>query len=131
MGGPTVVGTTRAGQLIVWGRESNTSTTAILNGYTAIAPDTGDRLWSKDLVALCTPSEGEVLYAIDGDMRLLALKPADGDTLWSKPTSLPPTNSAILGWQGSLELRQGTLFCYPATGAAGATGGLLAAFDPK
>lgn len=131
MGGPTVVGTTRADQLIVCGSESNTSTTAVLNGYTAIASDTGDRLWSKDLVALCTPSEGEVLYAIDGDMRLLALKPADGDTLWSKPTGLPPTNSAILGWQGSLELRQGTLFCYPATGAAGATGGLLAAFDPK
>ncbi|MGY0063962.1 outer membrane protein assembly factor BamB family protein [Streptomyces sp. LZ34] len=131
MGGPTVVGATRAGHLIVWGRASNTSTTAILNGYTAIASDTGDRLWSKDLVTLYPPSEGEVLYAIDGDMRLLALKPADGDTLWSKPTGLPPTNSAILGWQGSLELRQGALFCYPATGAAGATGGLLAAFDPK
>ncbi|MEU5640920.1 protein kinase domain-containing protein [Streptomyces milbemycinicus] len=131
MGGPTVVGATRAGHLIVWGRESATSTTAVLSGYTAIAPDTGDRLWSKDLVALHPPSEGEVLYAIDGDMRLLALKPADGDTLWSKRTALPPTNSAFLGWQGSLRLLQGTLFCYPSTGAAGATGGLLTAFDPK
>ncbi|MBL1119842.1 serine/threonine-protein kinase [Streptomyces sp. 110] len=131
MGGPMVVGTTRAGHLIVWGRASKSSTTAILNGYTVIASDTGDRLWSKDLVALYPPSESEVLYAIDGDMRLLALKPADGETLWSEPTSLPPTNNVILGWQGSLNLLQGTLFCYPGAGAVGATGGLLTAFDPK
>ncbi|MDJ0345398.1 PQQ-binding-like beta-propeller repeat protein [Streptomyces sp. H10-C2] len=61
---------------------------------------------------------------------LLALKPTDGATLWSRPTSLPPTNSQIIGYEGSLTLRQGTLYCYPGTGASGAVSGLLAAFDP-
>lgn len=129
-GGLTAVGTTPAGGLILWGSTSNTSTTASLNGYTAVAPTTGDRLWSKDLVALYPPSEGKVLYAVDGDMKLLALDPADGRTLWSKPTELPPTNSQILMYEGSLALHDGTLFCYPGTGASGSTSGLLAAFDP-
>ncbi|MFJ9034728.1 PQQ-binding-like beta-propeller repeat protein [Streptomyces sp. NPDC102274] len=130
LGGLAVVGTSSAGGLIVWGSASKTSTTATLNGYTVLAPDTGDRLWSKDLVALYPPSEGKVCYAIDGDMNLLALRPADGEALWSKPTRLPPTNSQVVFYEGSLSLDQGTLFCYPGTGAAGATSGLLAAFDP-
>ncbi|MFE0380681.1 PQQ-binding-like beta-propeller repeat protein [Streptomyces inhibens] len=131
LGGIAVAGATRNGQPVLWGSAANTSTTASLIGYTLVAPDTGDRLWSKDLVALYPPSEGKVLYAIDGDMNLLALKPSDGDTLWRKPTSLPPTNSQILHYAGSLSLNQGTLFCYPDTGAAGATSGLLTAFDPS
>ncbi|AJT61905.1 hypothetical protein T261_0214 [Streptomyces lydicus] len=130
MGATSAVGTTGAGRLIVWGRAAKTSTTATLNGYTALAPDTGARLWSKDLVTLYPLSKGKVLYAIDGDMNLLALKAADGDTLWSKPTALPPTNSQFLMYEGSLTLHNNTLFCYPGTGANGATSGLLAAFDP-
>ncbi|MEN8651464.1 PQQ-binding-like beta-propeller repeat protein [Streptomyces sp. 21So2-11] len=130
-GGTSVVGPTRDGQLVLWGSESKTPTTASLNGYSVVAPDTGERLWSKDFVALYPPAEGKALYAIDGDMNLLALKPDDGGTLWSRPTRLPPTNSQILMWEGSLRLQEGTLFCYPGTGASGSTSGLLAAFDPK
>ncbi|MGP8304127.1 outer membrane protein assembly factor BamB family protein [Streptomyces inhibens] len=131
LGGIAVVGTTRDGHPVLWGGAANTSTTASLIGYTLVDPDTGDRLWSKDLVALYPPSEGKVLYAVDGDMNLLALKPSDGDTLWRTPTGLPPTNSQILHYAGSLSLNQGILFCYPDTGAAGATSGLLTAFDPS
>ncbi|MFG2289698.1 PQQ-binding-like beta-propeller repeat protein [Streptomyces sp. NPDC048595] len=130
LGGIAAAGTTPAGGLIVWGRAAKTSTTATLNGYTVIAPDSGDRLWAKDLVALYAPSKGREIFALDGDMRLLALDPADGATLRSTSTDLPPTNSQILFYQGSLNLLQGTLFCYPDTGASGATGGLLTAFDP-
>ncbi|WP_438483728.1 outer membrane protein assembly factor BamB family protein [Streptomyces sp. S186] len=130
-GGLAAVGTTRADQLIVWGRAATTSTTATLNGYTALAPDTGARLWSRDLVALYPPPpKAKVLYALDGGMNLLALNPADGRTLWRKTTQLPPTNSQFLMYEGSLRLYDDVLFCYPGTGANGATSGLLAAFDP-
>ncbi|NEA58536.1 serine/threonine-protein kinase [Streptomyces sp. SID13666] len=129
--GIAVTGTTRAGGLVLWGSTSQTSTTASLRGYTTVAPDTGARLWAKDLVALYPPSEGDVLYALDGAMNLLALKAADGATLWSRATSLPPTNSQILAYDGSLELHRGTLYCYPGTDASGAVSGLLAAFDPS
>ncbi|ARF53113.1 protein kinase domain-containing protein [Streptomyces gilvosporeus] len=129
MGALTVVGTTEAGRLIVWGSVAKTSTTAMLNGYTALAPDTGTRLWSKDLVTLYPPAKGKVLYGVDGGMNLVALKAEDGGTLWSKPTALPPTNSQFLMYEGSLSLHDSTLFCYPGTGANGATSGLLAAFD--
>ncbi|MGV4926781.1 serine/threonine-protein kinase (plasmid) [Streptomyces sp. BHT-5-2] len=129
-GGLAAVGTTRADQLIVWGRAATTSTTATLNGYTALAPDTGARLWSRDLVALYPPSVGKVLYALDGGMNLLVLNPADGRTLRHQPTRLPPTNSQFLMYEGSLRLHDDILFCYPGTGANGATSGLLAAFAP-
>ncbi|MGW2231528.1 outer membrane protein assembly factor BamB family protein, partial [Streptomyces formicae] len=36
----------------------------------------------------------------------------------------------ILGFEGSLSLLDGTLFCYPSTGCNGSTRGLLVAFDP-
>ncbi|QRX90469.1 protein kinase domain-containing protein [Streptomyces noursei] len=129
-GGLTAVGTTPTGRLIVWGGAGKTSTTATLNGYTALAPDTGTPLWSKDLVALYPPAKGKVLYAIDGDMNLLGLDPADGSTLWHRSTQLPPTNSQFMMYEGSLRLHDDILFCYPGTGASGATSGLLAAFDP-
>ncbi|TJZ43583.1 hypothetical protein FCH28_32865 [Streptomyces piniterrae] len=130
MGALSVVGTTPAGQPVLWGDESQTSTSAMLNGYTVVDPDSGDRVWSKDLVALHPPAKGTVVYGVDGEMNLLALKAADGETLWRKPTRLPPTNSQFLMYEGSLNLDGGILFCYPGTGASGATSGLLAAFDP-
>lgn len=131
MGASTVAGTTRAGGPILRSSPSKTSTSAMLNAYTAVTPDTGDRLWSKDLVTLHAPPRSEVLYALDGAMRLLGLDAADGRTLWSEPTALPSTNSQYLGYWHSFRLNGGTLFCYPGTGSNGATSGLLAAFDPK
>ncbi|MEU6019237.1 PQQ-binding-like beta-propeller repeat protein [Streptomyces sp. NPDC047515] len=63
-------------------------------------------------------------------MNLLALDHADGDTLRSKPSGLPQTNSQVLMYEGSFRLSDGTLFCFPGTDANGSTSGLLAAFDP-
>ncbi|MFD8589073.1 PQQ-binding-like beta-propeller repeat protein [Streptomyces sp. NPDC059637] len=126
-----VVGATRAGGLIAWTRPSKTDPAASLNGYTALDPESGGRAWARDLVTVHPPDKGDVLYGIDGRMKLLALDPDDGRTLWSEPTKLPPTNSEFLGFEGSLNLLGGTLFCYPSTGAAGSTRGLLAAFDPE
>ncbi|WP_052682076.1 protein kinase domain-containing protein [Saccharothrix sp. ST-888] len=129
-GGLSVTGTTRDGRLVLWGTSSATSQTATLSGYTVVAPDTGQRQWSKDLIDLHPSTGTDLLYGIDGSMNLLALKPADGSTLWSRPTGLPPTNSQILGWYDSLSLKQDILFCYPGTDFNGSTGGLLTAFDP-
>ncbi|WP_329625528.1 serine/threonine-protein kinase [Streptomyces sp. NBC_01255] len=125
-----VVGTSPAGTLIVWGSPAKTDPAATTKGYASLAPESGERVWAKDLVALYPPDTGKVLYGIDGAMNLLALDPASGRTLRSTPTKLPPTNSEILGFDGSLNLVEGTLFCYPNTGANGSTRGLLVAFDP-
>ncbi|MFF0206180.1 PQQ-binding-like beta-propeller repeat protein [Streptomyces sp. NPDC005017] len=129
--GLAVVGTTRAGTLIAWGSPSRTNPAAMLRGYTALDPESGGRVWDKDLVTLYSPDRSKVLYGIDADMNLLALDPGDGRTLWSEPTKLPPTNSEILISDRSFSLVEGTLFCYPGTGANGSTRGLLTAFDPE
>ncbi|WP_405614257.1 protein kinase domain-containing protein [Streptomyces sp. NBC_01508] len=125
-----VEGATPAGALLVWGGASKTYPAATLGGYTALDPDTGRRVWAKDLVTLYPPVKSKVLYGIDAGMKLLALDPDNGETLWSAPTELPPTNSETLGFPGSLSLNGGTLFCYPSTNFNGSTRGLLAAFDP-
>lgn len=125
-----VLGATPAGALLAWGGASKTNPAATLNGYMALDPDTGKRVWAKDLVTLYPPDKSKVLYGIDADMKLLALDPDDGETLWSKPTELPPTNSEILGFTGSMSLIEGTLFCYPSTNFNGSTRGVLVAFDP-
>ncbi|MEU3739847.1 PQQ-binding-like beta-propeller repeat protein [Streptomyces sp. NPDC032198] len=133
-----IIGATPAGALLAWGDASKVNPAAMLRGYSALDRKSGERVWTKDLVTLYPPerlSEGpqdkdKVLYGIDAEMKLLALDPDDGRTLWSKPTKLPPTNSEVLGWAGSLSLLGGTLFCYPSTGFNGSTRGLLAAFDP-
>ncbi|WSV44323.1 serine/threonine-protein kinase [Streptomyces sp. NBC_01077] len=130
-GALAVIGTTRAGALIAWGSSSKTDPAATTIGYAALAADSGERVWAKDLVTLYPPADGKVLYAIDARMNLLALDPEDGSTLRSAPTKLPPTNSEVLLWSGSLSLLEGTLFCYPGTGANGSTRGLLVAFDPE
>ncbi|MFI0986412.1 serine/threonine-protein kinase [Streptomyces exfoliatus] len=127
----SVVGGTRDGAVIAWGSSSKTDPAASTSGYAALAADSGEALWAKDLVMLYPPDDGKVLYAVDGGMNLLALDPVDGRTLWSAPTKLPPTNSEILLWGHSLSLLEGTLFCYPGTGANGSTRGLLVAFDPE
>ncbi|MDV5149086.1 PQQ-binding-like beta-propeller repeat protein [Streptomyces sp. SBC-4] len=127
----SIDGRTKAGAVIAWGSASKTDPAASTRGYAALDPDTGQRVWAKDLVTLYPPDDGKVLYGIDGRMNLLALGPEDGRTLWSAPTKLPPTNSEILMWSGSLSLLEGTLFCYPGTGANGSIRGLLAAFDPE
>lgn len=124
------LGTTPAGAPLVWGDASKTTPGAMLRGYSALDRDTGERVWAKDLVTVHPPEKSKVLYAIDAKMKLLALDPDDGGTRWSEPTELPPTNAEILGWEGSLSLLEGTLFCYPSTGFSGSTRGLLAAFDP-
>ncbi|MEV0258025.1 PQQ-binding-like beta-propeller repeat protein [Streptomyces sp. NPDC050732] len=124
------LGTTPAGAPLVWGGASKTTPGALLKGYSVLDRDTGERVWAKDLVALHPPEKGKVLYGIDAGMKLLALDPEDGRTRWSEPTELPPTNAEILGWDSSLRLLEGTLFCYPSTGFSGSTRGLLAAFDP-
>ncbi|MGW6023381.1 serine/threonine-protein kinase [Streptomyces sp. NPDC055099] len=125
-----IIGATPAGSLLAWGGASKINPAAMLRGYSALDRETGERVWSKDLVTLYPPDKSKVLYGIDADMRLLALDPDDGRTLWSKSTELPPTNSEILGFSGSLSLLGGTLFCYPSTGFSGSTRGLLTAFDP-
>ncbi|MEU3690424.1 protein kinase domain-containing protein [Streptomyces narbonensis] len=127
----SVDGRTRAGAVIAWGSPSKTDPAASTRGYAALDPDSGKLVWAKDLVALYAPDDGKVLYGIDGGMNLLALDPEDGSTLRSAPTKLPPTNSEILLWSGSLSLLEGTLFCYPGTGANGSTRGSLTAFDPE
>ncbi|MFF1379485.1 PQQ-binding-like beta-propeller repeat protein [Streptomyces sp. NPDC058308] len=124
------IGATPAGALLIWGDPSKTDPAAMLRGYTALDRRTGERVWTKDLVTLGTPERSKVLYGIDAGMKLLALDPDDGRTRWSRPTELPPTNSEILGFSGSLSLLEGTLFCYPSTGFSGSRRGLLAAFDP-
>ncbi|MEV6756891.1 PQQ-binding-like beta-propeller repeat protein [Streptomyces sp. NPDC051214] len=125
-----IIGATPAGALLAWGGASKINPAAMLRGYTALDRTTGERVWTKDLVTLYPPDKSKVLYGIDADMKLLALDPDDGRTLWSKATELPPTNSEILGFSGSLSLLGGTLFCYPSTGFSGSTRGLLTAFDP-
>ncbi|MFK4066181.1 PQQ-binding-like beta-propeller repeat protein [Streptomyces sp. NPDC029674] len=124
------LGATPAGALLVWGDASKTTPGAMLRGYSALDPDTGERVWGKDLVTLYPPEKSKVLYGIDARMKLLAVDPDDGRTRWSEPTGLPPTNAEILGWSGSLSLLEGTLFCYPSTGFSGSKRGLLTAFDP-
>ncbi|MEV0521970.1 PQQ-binding-like beta-propeller repeat protein [Streptomyces sp. NPDC050439] len=125
-----IIGATPAGALLAWGGASKVNPAAMLRGYSALDRKTGERVWTRDLVTLYPPDKSKVLYGIDADMKLLALDPDDGRTLWSKSTELPPTNSEILGFSGSLSLLGGTLFCYPSTGFSGSTRGLLAAFDP-
>ncbi|ATL32616.1 PQQ-binding-like beta-propeller repeat protein [Streptomyces formicae] len=137
-----VIGATPAGALLTWGSASKTDPAAMLKGYSALDRKTGERVWTKDLVTLYPPDKstvskagkagkaGKVLYGIDARMKLLALDPESGRTLWSRPTRLPPTNSEILGFDRSLSLLDGTLFCYPSTGFNGSTRGLLVAFDP-
>ncbi|MEV6246694.1 PQQ-binding-like beta-propeller repeat protein [Streptomyces sp. NPDC051742] len=127
----SVIGSTREGAVIAWGSSSTTDPAASTSGYAVLAAESGERVWAKDLVMLYPPDDGKVLYAVDGRMNLLALDPVDGGTLWSAPTKLPPTNSEILLWGHSLSLLEGTLFCYPGTGANGSTRGLLVAFDPE
>ncbi|WP_406863765.1 PQQ-binding-like beta-propeller repeat protein [Streptomyces sp. HUAS MG47] len=127
----SVDGATKDGGLVVWGSASQTTGTADLNGYSVLDPDTGVRRWSKDLVVLYAPPSGEVLFGLDGTMRLVALDPSDGTERRGRPTSLPPTNSRLLMWNRALTLDGDTLFAYPGTGANGSTGGLLAAFDPE
>ncbi|MFD6432597.1 PQQ-binding-like beta-propeller repeat protein [Streptomyces venezuelae] len=125
------IGATPAGALLVWGGPSKTDPAAMLRGYFALDRRTGGRVWAKDLVTLYPPEkQSKVLYGIDADMKLLALDPDDGRTRWSRTTELPPTNSEILGFAGSLSLLEGTLFCYPSTGFNGSRRGLLVAFDP-
>ncbi|MFG2650818.1 PQQ-binding-like beta-propeller repeat protein [Streptomyces sp. NPDC048436] len=127
------IGATPAGALLTWGDVSKTNPAAMLKGYSALDRKTGERVWTKDLVTLYPPEKGKaskVLYGIDARMKLHALDPESGRTRWSEPTQLPPTNSEILGYEGSLSLLDGTLFCYPSTGFNGSTRGLLAAFDP-
>ncbi|MGV9879050.1 protein kinase domain-containing protein [Streptomyces sp. NPDC003006] len=126
-----VLGVTPAGAPLAWGGASKTKPGAMLRGYSALDRDTGKRVWAKDLVTLYPPDKGKVLYGIDADMKLLALDPDNGETLWSEATELPPTNSEILGYAGCMSLLDGTLFCYPGTGFSGSTRGLLAAFDPE
>ncbi|MFH8519962.1 PQQ-binding-like beta-propeller repeat protein [Streptomyces gelaticus] len=125
-----IIGVTPAGALLAWGGASKINPAAMLKGYCALDRETGERVWTKDLVTLYPPEKSKVLYGIDADMKLIALDPDDGRSLWNKPTELPPTNSEILGFTGSLSLLEGTLFCYPSTGFNGSTRGLLAAFDP-
>ncbi|MFG2333357.1 PQQ-binding-like beta-propeller repeat protein [Streptomyces sp. NPDC048604] len=127
----SVDGAAKDGGLVVWGSSAHTSGTAMLSGYHVLDPKTGARRWSEDLVMLYAPPSGEALYGLDGSMNLVARGPSDGAKLWSRPTSLPPTNSQTLLWKRALQLDGDTLFCYPGTGANGSTGGLLAAFDPK
>ncbi|WP_125513190.1 PQQ-binding-like beta-propeller repeat protein [Streptomyces sp. WAC 01529] len=145
--GSMVLGVTPAGALLAWGSASKTNPAAMLSGFSALDRETGDRIWAKDLVTLYAPdgSRGEpkskakptgkvrskVLYAIDADMKLLAIDPDNGKTRWSEPTRLPPTNSEILGFTGALSLLGDTLFCYPSTNFGGSTRGLLTAFDPE
>ncbi|WP_158708960.1 protein kinase domain-containing protein [Streptomyces sp. NRRL S-920] len=126
-----IIGATPAGAMLAWSGASKDRPGAMLRGYSALDRKTGERLWSKDLVTLDPPGKGKVLYGLDAEMKLLAVDPDDGRTLWSEPTELPPTNSEILGWTRSLSLLEGTLFCYPNTNFGGSTRGLLAAFDPK
>ncbi|MEU7648869.1 serine/threonine-protein kinase [Streptomyces huasconensis] len=127
----TVIGATPAGAPLAWGDASKERPGAMLRGYSALDRDTGKRVWTRDLVTLYPPDKGKVLYGIAADMKLLALDPDDGGTLWSEPTDLPPTNSEILGFSGSMSLLDDVLFCYPSTGFQGSTRGLLAAFDPE
>ncbi|MGA4849317.1 protein kinase domain-containing protein [Streptomyces sp. G5(2025)] len=145
-----IIGATPAGALLAWGGTSKEIPGAMLRGYSALDRETGKRVWTRDLVTLdptdkdmgAGKDKGEgkgtgtgtgkskVLYGIAADMKLLALDPDDGRTLWSEPTELPPTNSEILGWSGSMSLLGDVLFCYPSTAFQGSTRGLLAAFDP-
>ncbi|MFD4632098.1 PQQ-binding-like beta-propeller repeat protein [Streptomyces sp. NPDC058284] len=124
------IGATPAGAPLTSGSPSKVNPGAMLSGYSALDRRTGDRVWTKDLVALYPPEKSKLLYGIDADMKLLALDPEDGRTRWSRPTGLPRTNSEILGYTRSLSLLEGTLFCYPSTGFNGSTRGLLTAFDP-
>ncbi|MEV8315146.1 PQQ-binding-like beta-propeller repeat protein [Streptomyces sp. NPDC059900] len=126
-----VIGVTPAGAPLAWGEASEVNPAAMLRGYSALDRKTGERAWTKDLVTLYPPGKSKVLYGIDADMKLLALDPDDGRTLWSKSTELPPTNSEVLGYAGSLGLLGGILFCYPSTGFSGSARGVLAAFDPE
>ncbi|MEU1146627.1 PQQ-binding-like beta-propeller repeat protein [Streptomyces sp. NPDC005863] len=129
----SVIGVTPAGAPLLWGSASKVTPGAMLMGCAALDRKTGERLWAKDLVTLQPPEKGtksKVLHGIDADMKVLALDPEAGRTLWSRPTRLPPTNSEIIGYSRSLSLLDGTLFCYPSTGFNGSTRGLLAAFDP-
>jgi outer membrane protein assembly factor BamB len=132
MGVGATVGATEEGHVIVWGEAAQTSTFALLARHFLLDKDTGDVVWSTDLVCLSAPARNGLCYGLDGDMRLLALNPGNGRVRWSRATQLQPTfSSYLLYTSSSLTLVGDTLFCYPSTGTAGATSGVLAAFDAE
>jgi len=77
--------------------------------------NSGKVLWEKGLLDLNAPATGSVFYAVDADLNLLALKASTGEQIWSKQTSTSLAGSDKPDVQGSLQLKQGTLYCYPAT----------------
>lgn len=132
----TADGATPGGDVITWGDTKNGFPSPPVLGYSVLDKDTGRAVWSRDLTCVyapATPESRNVCYALDPDMNLLALDPADGTTRWSRPTRLPAANDTnyLMFTSSTLSLVGDTLFCYPSTGANGATSGLLAAFDPE
>lgn len=117
-----------AGQLIIYSVDTSNFNGA--STYTVLGLGTGSVRWARSLMALHAPPSGTTFYAIDTAMNLLALRAADGKTLWSRPTALPSETTVSLVYDNSLRLSQGTLFCYPNTAGNGSGTGILTAFDP-
>jgi serine/threonine protein kinase len=119
---------TGAQHLIIYG-----VTTTSFNGayaFTVLDLNSGQVRWERDLMDLYAPPTGAVFYALDTDMSLLAFPAASGKPLWSKQTALPSETTASLHYDKSLQLSEGTLFCYPNTAGNASGTGILTAFDP-
>ncbi|MEU5884592.1 PQQ-binding-like beta-propeller repeat protein [Spirillospora sp. NPDC047279] len=102
--------------------------------YYALDTNTGQTRWSKNgsMEAVYAAPEGDLFYAFDKSMNLVALRPDTGDPVWQRPSGLRASTTArMLGYDYAFTLHGDTLVCYPSTNFGGSKGGLIAAFDAK
>jgi serine/threonine protein kinase len=121
-----------AGQLVMWGDGATALSANFLDLYTVLSVAKGERLWSKPFLDLLAPPTGDVFYALDDSMNLVALTAATGEARWTHGTTLTAPQASGLTYGASLHLEEGILFCSPRTsdlGDATATSSLTA-FDP-
>lgn len=98
--------------------------------YLALSLGTGVVRWSKRgaIAGIDAPTAGNLLFALDLTMTLIALRADSGDRIWSTPTGLPASTSDTLQYEiVGCGLYRDTLIMGPLPGDASTN--ILAAFD--